>query len=668
MLPSVAAAQEGCFTRDPDFEGSHVTTPGPHAIGPGAVVELVSDHDGSNIQMAVIRPVGVPKAPVIVFASPYLNQNLKDGCNSNRDVTRLVENYVPHGYAVAAVAVRGTADSGGCSDLMGPAERADLDQAVRWLGTQAWSTGAVGMVGVSYDGSTPWEVAAAGNPHLKTIVPISGVNDVWHLMYRNGTPETRGAVLLNAIYWADGFLTNPVTGNRSPENTATGFACPEAYQGFVHAVTATGTGERDSQGWWAARNSRPGVEKNWRGPILVVHGLQDWNVDPGHDYPWVNTLEAKGVDVHHLLPQWGHAWPDRGHADNQRMDWADILLEWFDRHLRGLPVDLGAKVQVQDSDLAWREADSWPPKEAGAKRWFFDTNGKMSETAPASESTVLIAAGCVSCPNWTIPAKADAWRISGLPTLHLKVTPSGPGGHVAALIEAVEGATPQFVGWGAVDLRFPDGKETAQPVVPGQPVEVTLPIEPLDAVVPAGHALEITLSQGSYGDHAPSSATPEAVSTGSGSWIDLPLLPEPAPCSFFQPPGASDPYVRPVAPAGRRGFCPRAVPVAAPVAFASRLARIARRPRALRGSSSGPVTAVEVALARRAGRRCAHLTARRRFSRPGSCRARYLRAKGTRRWSLRLPRLQAGRYTVTHRAIAGDGRIEKPRRRTFRVR
>ena len=44
-----------------------------------------------------------------------------------------------------------------------------------WLGTQPWSNGKVGMIGKSYDGSTPWQAATFGNPHLATIVPMSGL-------------------------------------------------------------------------------------------------------------------------------------------------------------------------------------------------------------------------------------------------------------------------------------------------------------------------------------------------------------------------------------------------------------------------------------------------------------------------------------------------------------
>ena len=43
---------------------------------------------------------------------------------------------------------------------------------------------------------------------------------------------------------------------------------------------------------------------------MLVNGLQDWNVDPGHQYPFINRLEDRGVYVKHLLGQWDHNVPD----------------------------------------------------------------------------------------------------------------------------------------------------------------------------------------------------------------------------------------------------------------------------------------------------------------------------------------------------------------------
>src|SRR5919109_1084063 len=200
-----------------DNERSYVTRKPKYLYGSQTrVLSLPSRIDGTAIQIGLVRPE-VPKGvrvPVIVRASPYypaLQTVNVETCDQF-----LVENFVPQGFAVALVAVRGTADSGGCFELFGPNERADLDQAVRWLGMQSWSNGRVGMIGLSYDGSTPWMVAAKGNPYLKTIVPLDGVPDPFDLLFGSGTPDWRGPGILSGASYGTSALA---VVDRAPERS-----------------------------------------------------------------------------------------------------------------------------------------------------------------------------------------------------------------------------------------------------------------------------------------------------------------------------------------------------------------------------------------------------------------------------------------------------------------
>lgn len=495
---------------------------GPYDVGVIEVVDLPSEYDGASIHMAVIRP-DVPrgmKVPVIVFASPYFVHNFHE-IDPTSCEPRLTENYVSHGYAIGLVAVRGSADSGGCSDLFGPAEHSDVDQAVTWFGEQPWSNGRVGMVGVSYDGSTPWEVASMGNPYLKTIVPISGVSDLWHLMYRNGAPEFRAPLILNALYYI-GFADE----GRTPEHRVSGILCPEAFEGFAASLHSFATGQRDPFRYWAERNSRPGVEQRYRGSIFLVHGLQDWNVDPAHAFPWVTELDERGIYVKYLLGQWPHAYPDSNIPETARWDWAEILLHWWDYWLKGdEKADIGPGAQVQDSSGRWRNESSWPPEDATPKRFYLMPGGGLSAKASEAEETQIVAldperlAGspnascplpteCAGRPTFALANVGKDLRFAGLPRLDLTVTPTGPGGFISAWLYSLdEDGRSERVGWGMVDLRFAQGGETARTVVPMQELRVRVPIEPLDVVIPEGSSLVLVLSQGAYGgpDHLPTS-------------------------------------------------------------------------------------------------------------------------------------------------------------------
>ncbi|HEY4096192.1 MAG TPA: Ig-like domain-containing protein, partial [Baekduia sp.] len=115
-------------------------------------------------------------------------------------------------------------------------------------------------------------------------------------------------------------------------------------------------------------------------------------------------------------------------------------------------------------------------------------------------------------------------------------------------------------------------------------------------------------------------------------------------------------------------------PVAPPVAPASdrtppmtTLQRVTstKQPITLRGVArdDGTVSIVRVSVALHVGRLCRFLAADHTLTKARSCdRTSYLDAKGTSAWSLKLPKLPAGRYTVWTRGIDAAGNIERKRR------
>ncbi len=70
-----------------------------------------------------------------------------------------------------------------------------------------------------------------------------------------------------------------------------------------------------------------------------------------------------------------------------------------------------------------------------------------------------------------------------------------------------------------------------------------------------------------------------------------------------------------------------------------------------------------MSVARRVGKLCRFLQANRKFTKARSCdKHSYLNAKGTSSWSLKLPSLPSGRYTIWSRGIDAAGNIERKAR------
>ena len=565
LVPVQQAQAQQVTPCDEGGGGSYakVRRPAKYGFLPQQVVTIPSSLDGVPIQMSIVRP-DVPagtRVPVIVAASVYYHP-LQD-IDARICKARLTENFVPQGYAVVLLAVRGSGDSGGCMNLMGPKERADIDQAVTWLGQRPWSNAAVGMIGKSYDGATQWMAAAHGSPYLKTIVPVSGVPDLFNLLFGGAVPDWRGpSTVINNLYYAESAVF--YAPGRSLQSTREVLACPEYADGNAAAVYSGATGELDPFGYWTQRRYLRDVEENYRGSVLLVQGMQDWNVSPGQQFPWVNDLVAKsqeagagsGIRIKYMLGQWGHSDPD-----GSRGDWADILLNWFDHELKGVQdADLGAVADVQDSSGRWRIAESWLPPGL-LTRWALMADARLaadggpSGTKPiatdpfhvqtANQTVSLpedIRSRCegVTCASFSTEVFAEEFQIAGLPQVRMGVTPKGPGGQLSVHLFSVAGAQTRRIGWGQVDLRFPNGVAAGAPkantVTPAQRVELDFALQPMDAVVPAGAKLVMVVSQGTAHNRTPGMAgAPMDVHVGAGQSSLTVTHVKPDPADFFTP-------------------------------------------------------------------------------------------------------------------------------------
>jgi predicted acyl esterase len=177
--------------------------------------------NGSYLSSNIYRPDAEGKFPVIMSLGPYGKDNLPHEYDSIKDGTIHVSEYaafetpdpdfwVKYGYIIIAVDSRGTGKSPGKLNLFEDSEAKDYYDAIRWAGSQSWSSGKVGLNGVSYYGMSQWKVAAMKPYHLKAIIVWEGFTD----MYRDGAYH-RG--IPNSFI--DKWFNYRILTNLSPENT-----------------------------------------------------------------------------------------------------------------------------------------------------------------------------------------------------------------------------------------------------------------------------------------------------------------------------------------------------------------------------------------------------------------------------------------------------------------
>lgn len=175
--------------------------------------------DGIVVRADVFRPNDDLTHPVLLSYGPYAKGlAFQDGYPSawqrmadrHPDVTagssNLYQNWevvdpekwVPDGYACVRVDSRGAGTSEGILDPWSPRETRDFATCIEWAGTQTWSSGKVGLNGISYYAMNQWTVAGLQPPHLAAICAWEGASDFYRDLTHHG-----GILCTFATNWYD---------------------------------------------------------------------------------------------------------------------------------------------------------------------------------------------------------------------------------------------------------------------------------------------------------------------------------------------------------------------------------------------------------------------------------------------------------------------------------
>src|SRR5579872_796438 len=151
--------------------------------------QYVTMRDGCRLAVDVYLPqsaVGDRPAqtfPTLAFFTPYYRRfKLRPGGSGevNPNTGKFRDFFVPRGYAVVVVDIRGTGASFGTRDsFRSPREREDSREIADWIVAQRWSNGVIGATGISYLGAASDFLASTGHPAVKAIAPLSSVWDTY---------------------------------------------------------------------------------------------------------------------------------------------------------------------------------------------------------------------------------------------------------------------------------------------------------------------------------------------------------------------------------------------------------------------------------------------------------------------------------------------------------
>jgi X-Pro dipeptidyl-peptidase len=538
----------------------------PGTIDGSVTVSYVVPTRDADIYLEVVEPTShgtVVRAPVILTYSPY------SVLGRNGDASH----WSPLGYARAYADVIGTGNSGGCYDYGGNREKRTGHDLVEWIARQQWTTGKVGMLGGSYDGTTQYATSVT-HPHgLATIVPEAAISRWYDYAYAGGIrytdtdedfgnegPGAAGDEGVDTPLGFDfGFAIPPPTDVQDPrwqQRVASSVRpCDElTHTGAAYNLTP------DYDGFWMDRDYvhlLPSVHI----PVLVASNWGDWNVKQKNAWDAFHALRHSVCRKLYMGTRWA------GHGTPPGKAYSDTVDRWFAHWLRG--VDNGIQrmptVTSQTSDstgaigyltgaeprpahvrlyLGAAADGSWSlrssrPRHGSATASFVPTGSNTEAFAATHPFTGQGYLGFASAPL------SHDIRLFGRPVLHLwsttqrqwvTVTPSlldvDPAHYAGtgAATTATDASAAVALTRGWLDSRYRHGLDHEVPTRPGASTEMHVALFPTDYTVRKGHRL-VLLVQTEDVDWAIAKPDPAAVDPtvridwGRGqSWLDLPVV------------------------------------------------------------------------------------------------------------------------------------------------
>jgi putative CocE/NonD family hydrolase len=276
--------------------------------------------DGTRLAVNLFMPEGTKpgeKFPAILSYLPYR----KDDWSLAGDWQQM-SFFVRRGYVGARVDIRGTGASEGHPPDREYSEQEQEDglEVIDWLSKQPWSSGTVGMFGISWGGFNSIQLARRNPPALKAIIAVCATEELFHddIHYIDNLMHADefelGMDLMLGITRAPDFPVNE-------ESLKTRFD-PDPW--FLLYLKH----QRDSA-FWRRASLAPDHYADYKVPTFMIGGFID-----GYRDSIPRFLEKVNAPVKALLGPWNHTWPDDADPGPE-VEWRTDAVRWWDYWLKG---------------------------------------------------------------------------------------------------------------------------------------------------------------------------------------------------------------------------------------------------------------------------------------------------------------------------------------------
>lgn len=501
--------------------------------------------DGLELRADVFRPVDEGRYPVLLSYGPYgkglafqegyttawermarEEPSTVEGSSNEFQCWEVAdpEKWVPHGYVVIRVDSRGAGRSPGQLNNNSPRETEDHRQCIAWAARQEWSSGKVGLLGISYYAANQWRVAATQPPALAALCIWEGYSERYRDATRHG-----GILSTFSKGWAEKQVKSVQhgLGERGPRSRATGeLVCgPDTLdeadlarnlRAFWDEVVVR---ELDDEFY---ATMRPDLSRitvpllsaaNWGGQGLHLRGnvegfmragsRQKWLECHGGTH-WTEFYAAEGVALQrrffdHFLKGEQNGWDSQPpvilnvrHVDRfeKRMEaaWPLPATDWREMHL--------------SADMKLRpEAD----RQTGTRAFPAMSGHLLFKSEPFEKETEITGPLALKLAVSSSTSDADIFAV-----VHL----FDPDGRQVTFQGALDPRTPIAQGWLRASHRKLDAERSEPwrpwhthdelwPLEANQPVQLDIEIWPSCIVVPAGYSLGLSVRGTDYEHEGP---------------------------------------------------------------------------------------------------------------------------------------------------------------------
>jgi uncharacterized protein len=474
--------------------------------------------DGVELSATLFFPESDGPWPAVMEALPYRKDDLT--ASYRPSYAELAE----HGYVVCWLDVRGTGSSGGiATDEYSEAERRDIVDVVDWLATREWSSGSVGMFGMSYGGFNALQVALERPPALKAIVPIFASDD----RFADDVHHFGG--VLKQLDVVD-YPTYMVAMNALPPVPSIwGADWREEWDRRVDALEPwflTWLAHQRRDAYWRYGSARESIE-DIEAATMIVAGWAD-----GYTNIAFRSFPRFRAPARLLIGPWPHAATETCiPGPNIRL--APELVRWFDRWLKGVdngvdreaPIVIFAERSTPPDPFraevrgSWRAEPTWPPARlaptelslAKSEAGGLASNDGPDEMAIRGDVGAQAWISCAGVMPWTQPddQRPDEERsltytwdplereleILGHPTLRVRVTSDVPVAYLSAKVcDVFPDGSSSLVVRGLLNLTHRVGSADPVAMPTGVPTDVELELEACSWTFEEGHRVRLDLA------------------------------------------------------------------------------------------------------------------------------------------------------------------------------